>query len=85
MQRCGDALSAYFVAAIAARQAAPGDDLISDMTRLQAEGTQVSDAELRVNLSALLIGGNLTTTDLIGNAVRCGAYPEPGRACETAC
>jgi len=25
---------------------------------------------LRINLSALLIGGNLTTTDLIGNAVR---------------
>jgi cytochrome P450 len=26
--------------------------------------------ELRINLSALLIGGNLTTTDLIGNGVR---------------
>ncbi|HSZ51346.1 MAG TPA: cytochrome P450, partial [Caulobacteraceae bacterium] len=30
----------------------------------------VNDVELRINLSALLIGGNLTTTDLIGNAVR---------------
>ena len=30
----------------------------------------VSDAEVRINLSALLVGGNLTTTDLIGNAVR---------------
>jgi len=70
MQRCSEALSAYLTAAIAARQAAPDDDLISDMTRLQSMGTQVSDAELRVNLSALLIGGNLTTTDLIGNAAR---------------
>jgi cytochrome P450 len=70
MQRCSAALSAYFAAATAARQAAPGDDLISDMTRLQSEGTPVSDAELRINLSALLIGGNLTTTDLIGNAAR---------------
>ena len=70
MQRCDAALSAYFTATIAARQAAPDDDLISDMTRLQSEGTQVSDAELRINLSALLIGGNLTTTDLIGNAAR---------------
>jgi hypothetical protein len=40
------------------------------MTRLQADGAQLSDAELLINLSALLIGGNLTTTDLIGNAVR---------------
>ncbi len=70
MQRCDAALSAYFTAAIAARHAAPGDDLISDMVRLQSEGMQVSDAELRINLRALLVGGNLTTTDLIGNAVR---------------
>ena len=70
MQRCDAALSAYFTAAIAARKAAPDDDLISDMVRLQAEGTQVSDAELRINLRALLVGGNLTTTDLIGNAAR---------------
>ncbi len=70
MQRCDAALTAYLVATIAARKAAPGDDLISDMVRLQAEGTPVSDAELRINLSALLIGGNLTTTDLIGNAAR---------------
>ena len=70
MQRCDAALSAYLTAAIAARHAAPGDDLLSDMVRLQSEGTPVSDAELRINLSALLIGGNLTTTDLIGNAAR---------------
>ncbi len=40
------------------------------MVRLQAGGLAVNDIELRINLSALLIGGNLTTTDLIGNAVR---------------
>ena len=40
------------------------------MVRLQTGGLAVSDIELRINLSALLIGGNLTTTDLIGNAVR---------------
>lgn len=70
MERCSAALSAYLMATIVARQAAPDDDLISDMTRLQSEGTQVSDAELMVNFRALLIGGNLTTTDLIGNAAR---------------
>eukprot|EP01035_Chromulina_nebulosa_P038221 gene38221-51623_t len=30
----------------------------------------LSEAELRINLSALLVAGNLTTTDLIGNGVR---------------
>jgi cytochrome P450 len=70
MERSSEALNAYFQEIIAARRAEPRDDLISDMTRLQGEGAPLSDVELLINLGALLIGGNLTTTDLIGNAVR---------------
>jgi hypothetical protein len=70
MEAASVALSDYFTETMAARRAEPRDDLISDMTRLQAEGADLSDDELRINLSALLVGGNLTTTDLIGNAVR---------------
>jgi cytochrome P450 len=70
MQRSSAALTDYFTAAIAERRAGPRDDLISDMTRLQAQGEPINDTELRINLTALLVGGNLTTTDLIGNAVR---------------
>jgi hypothetical protein len=70
MEVSGVAINDYFTRLIAERQAAPQDDLISDMVRLQAGGLAVTDSELRINLSALLIGGNLTTTDLIGNAVR---------------
>jgi len=70
MEAAGAALSDYFTQTMAARRAEPRDDLITDMTRLQAQGAQLSDDELRINLSALLVGGNLTTTDLIGNAVR---------------
>jgi hypothetical protein len=70
MERASEALSGYFSEIIAARRAEPRDDLISDMTQLQASGAPLSDNELLINLSALLIGGNLTTTDLIGNAVR---------------
>src|SRR5579862_1028191 len=70
MERCNEALNDYFTRLIEEKRANPGDDLISDMVRLQGEGLQVTDIELRINLSALLIGGNLTTTDLIGNAVR---------------
>jgi len=70
MEAANTALMAYFTETMAARRAEPRDDLISDMVRLQAEGADLSDDELRINLSALLVGGNLTTTDLIGNAVR---------------
>lgn len=70
METASAALSDYFTKTIAARRRAPRDDLISDMVGLQAAGADLSDDELRINLTALLIGGNLTTTDLIGNAVR---------------
>jgi cytochrome P450 len=70
MEAAGTALNAYFTEAITSRRTNPRDDLISDMVRLQSEGAALSDDELRINLTALLVGGNLTTTDLIGNAVR---------------
>ncbi|WP_439815683.1 cytochrome P450 [Zavarzinia sp. CC-PAN008] len=70
MERCQLALDEYFMQLIQESKANPGDNLISDMTKLQAEGAPLSDIELRFNLMALLVGGNLTTTDLIGNAVR---------------
>jgi len=64
-----NALSAYFHDLMEARRKAPKDDLISDMVMLQKEGAPLSDGELSNNLQGLLIGGNLTTTDLIGNAI----------------
>ena len=70
MESASVALVDYFDRAIAERRSRPRDDLISDMTRLQGEGAPINDTELRINLTALLVGGNLTTTDLIGNAVR---------------
>lgn len=70
MEAASEALSAYFTEAMEDRRAKPRDDLISDMVQLQASGAPLSDDELRINLTALLVGGNLTTTDLIGNAVR---------------
>lgn len=64
------ALDAFFAEAMAERRARPRDDLITDMVQLQAAGAQLSDQEVSVNLQSLLVGGNLTTTDLIGNGVR---------------
>jgi len=70
LQRAAEALSHYMYGLLAARRAAAADDLVSDMVALQEAGAALTDAEIVVNLSALLVAGNLTTTDLIGNAVR---------------
>lgn len=65
----GEKLEEQFTQLMADRRAVPRDDLISDLITLQAEGADLSDEEIRTNLGSLLIGGNLTTTDLIGNGV----------------
>ncbi len=70
MERSSQAMDAYFTELMTARRAKAEDDLVSDMVTLQAEGARLSDVEVRINLQALLVGGNLTTTDLIGNGVR---------------
>ncbi|HZK99182.1 MAG TPA: cytochrome P450 [Caulobacteraceae bacterium] len=70
METAAAALTGYFTQLMAERRAAPEDDLITDMVQLQQEGADLDDDELRLNLQALLVGGNLTTTDLIGNTVR---------------
>jgi cytochrome P450 len=66
---CANALTNYMGELMARRRVMPQDDLITDMVTLQAEGAELSDHEISMNLQALLVGGNLTTTDLIGNAV----------------
>ncbi len=64
-----NALSSYMNELMRRRAAEPRDDLVSDMMRLKAEGAALGDGEISNNLQGLLIGGNLTTTDLIGNAI----------------
>jgi len=67
--RSGNALSAYMRDLMARRRETPEDDLVSDMVMLQKDGASLRDGEISNNLQGLLIGGNLTTTDLIGNGV----------------
>jgi len=64
-----NALSAYMRDLMAKRRAQPEDDLVTDMVQLKADGADLTDGEISINLQGLLIGGNLTTTDLIGNAI----------------
>lgn len=69
LERSGEAISGYFESLIAARRAAPQDDLITDVVQLKADGADLSDREIVSNLIGFLVGGNLTTSDLIGNGV----------------
>ena len=47
----------------------PGNDLISSLLAAEIEGQKLSVAELLGFCSLLLVAGNETTTNLIGNAV----------------
>lgn len=69
LERSGEAIRTYFESQIAARRAKPQDDLITDVVQLKAEGADLKDQEIISNLIGLLVGGNLTTSDLIGNGV----------------
>jgi cytochrome P450 len=67
--RCSNSMSYYMGELMKRRRAESEDDLVSDMMQLQADGAPLGDGEISNNLQGLLIGGNLTTTDLIGNAI----------------
>ncbi len=62
-------LSTFMRETFAARKLDPRDDLLTDMARIQAGGAPLTDVEITFNLRTLLVAGNVTTTDLIGNAV----------------
>lgn len=64
------ALSDFFAAEIATRRSQLGDDLISDMLRAEAAGETLSAEEIVQQCNLLLVAGNATTSDLIGNGVK---------------
>ncbi|MFI6080783.1 cytochrome P450 [Streptomyces sp. NPDC051217] len=64
-----DELVMYFVEAIEERTHRPRNDLISALVLAHDEHDQLSLEELVSTLVMLLVAGNLTTTDLIGNGV----------------
>ncbi len=63
-------LDAFFRAEIARRRQDPGEDLISDMIRAEENGDRLSIDEMVQQCNLLLVAGNVTTTDLIGNGTR---------------
>jgi cytochrome P450 len=61
----------YFRRVIEQRRAQPRDDLISGLVQAEIEGNRLSDEELLGFCTLLLVAGNITTTNLIGNAALC--------------
>jgi cytochrome P450 len=62
-----DELGDYFTAEIEKRRAKPGPDLVSALVAAQDEGDVMSEADLLSFVTLLLVAGNETTTNLIGN------------------
>ncbi|MCC7366099.1 MAG: cytochrome P450 [Dehalococcoidia bacterium] len=64
-----EALAAFFAAEIAKRRETPRDDLLSALVEAEDEGHRLTEAELIGTCTLLLVAGNVTTTDLIGNGM----------------
>jgi cytochrome P450 len=70
MERAFDALLAVLHRVFAARRREPRDDLVSGLVQAEEQGDVLSEAELDSLCVLLLVAGNETTTNLIGNATR---------------
>ncbi len=66
----GAALRGYFERLIERRRTEPGEDVITALVRAEEERDSLSASEILGLAMLLLLAGNETTTNLIGNAVR---------------
>ncbi len=68
-QRSSQELAEYFAGIIAERRKVPKGDLISGLIAARDEGDALTEDELLATCVLLLVAGNETTTNLIGNAM----------------
>jgi cytochrome P450 len=61
----------YFAQVLEERRRHPQDDLISALLVAEIDGQHLSDIELLGFCALLLVAGNETTTNLIGNSILC--------------
>ncbi|MBV8360422.1 MAG: cytochrome P450 [Deltaproteobacteria bacterium] len=70
-------LREYFISEIEKRRRAPGQDLVSALVASRDEAEALTEEELITFVVLLLLAGNETTTNLIGNGMLAlGGYPE---------
>jgi pimeloyl-[acyl-carrier protein] synthase len=62
-------MGAYFRAAMQEQREHPRDGLISAMMSAEVDGGKLSDEEIVANLIVTMVGGQETTTNLIGNGM----------------
>ncbi len=60
----------YFRGIVAEHREQPQDDLVSRLIEAEQEGDRLSEEEMIVTLRLLLVAGNETTTNLIGNGMK---------------
>ena len=63
------ALDEYFTPVIETRRAAPQEDIISALAQAEEAGDTLTEREMLTMLRLLLVAGNETTTNLIGNGM----------------
>lgn len=63
-----DKMRAYFTQLVDERRARPREDLLSGLVAAELEGSRLTFDEMLQMLVLLLVAGNETTTNLIGNA-----------------
>ena len=63
------AMTRYFQDQLAAKRAAPGDDLLSELLKARERGEIRDDAELLAQCAMLLFAGHETTRNLLGNGL----------------
>lgn len=64
------ALEGFIASEIKTRRQHLGQDLISDMIRAEDNGERLTEQEMIRQTNLLLVAGNVTTTDLIGNGIK---------------
>jgi cytochrome P450 len=67
MQRAEDDFRAYMAGLVAQRRREPTDDLLGAMVQARDEEDRLSDAELIMLATAILVAGHETTANQIGN------------------
>lgn len=69
-QQARASLAQFFADQIEQRRLKPGADLISQMLAAEVDGSKLSDFDIINQCDLLLVAGNVTTTDMIGNGIK---------------
>jgi cytochrome P450 len=64
-----EAMTAYFRAALEQQRARPHPGLLSALLNAEVDGDRLSDEEIIANVIVTMVGGQETTTNLIGNGM----------------